>query len=120
MEKKLIDLDNLPNNIKIVEIGTDMVKLRSGREIAVLKLPILPNPDFSALVGHTMGDGHIHKDQQHFHFTNKSIELINDVKRMVEFNFGVKRVETFRSEKNIFDLNFPAIIAKLLVILGPL
>ncbi len=115
---KLIGLEDLPNTIKIVGTKNNMVQLKSGRNIATLTFPIESNVHLAVLIGHILGDGHLHKDQRHFHFANKSIELINEVKELVKIIFGIRRKEVLRHDKEIFDLNFPAIVARLLILCG--
>jgi intein/homing endonuclease len=115
---ELIRLEDLPDTIKIVEIKNNHVKLKSGRNIATLDFPINSNAHFASLMGHVIGDGHIHKDQRHFHFINKSPELINEVKNLVKEVFDIQRKEFVRRDKETFDLNFPAIVARLLILCG--
>lgn len=117
---KLIGLEDLPDSIKVVFRKENLVALKSvnSKHIIKIKIPFKSTPELASLIGHVLGDGHIKPKGQQFHFINKDIRLIENVKNDIEFIFGIKIKEHSRIEKQIFELFIPAVVAKLLILAG--
>jgi len=113
---ELIGSEDLSNKFKAVHFENGITYVKVGKYTAKIKMPLEVNKDLASLLGHVLGDGHIKKDEQHFHYTNKNKDLIEEVKLEIKNLFGIEIKEYFREEKQIYDLNFPVVIAKLLIL----
>ncbi|MBS3055176.1 MAG: hypothetical protein J4452_01655 [Candidatus Aenigmarchaeota archaeon] len=118
MKEILTNLEDVSGKFKSVHIDNGFVFIKVGKYTAKIKIPFRVSKELASLYGHVLGDGHIKKDEQHFHYVNKNKDLIEEVKSEVKNIFAVETMEYFRENKQIYDLNFPVVIAKLLVLLG--
>ena len=88
-----------------------------GKPINV-KLPINSSTELSALIGHTMGDGHI-SSVGRFVYVNKEILLIEKVKNLINRVFRSKVYFDQRPKKDgSVSLHYPSAIGEMLFVLG--
>ncbi len=117
---KLIGLEDLKNYFRVVKIENDFayLKLKYGRYILKVKLPFETNKKLASLLGHILGDGCIKSKEENVYYTNKSKELIEEVKIIIKELFGIDAKENFNREREFYELYPPKIVAKFLVLCG--
>jgi intein/homing endonuclease len=117
---KLIGLEDLPENFKIVGTEDNFVymKLYKGKYTMKVKLPFETNEKLASLFGHILGDGCIKTKEENAYYTNKSKELIEEVKATIKELFGVEIKENFNNIRKFYEVYPPKTIAKFLVLCG--
>ena len=76
------------------------------------------NERIARLIGHTFGDGYIHKEKFYFIYTNSNQKLLEFVSEIIEKEFGNLKVIKRKSGKNVPQLQFPAKIGRKISELG--
>lgn len=116
----LINLGDLPDNFKVVKTENNFVylKLYKGRYTIRVELPFESNEKLASLFGHILGDGCIKSKEENVYYTNKSKDLIDEVKLTVKELFGIEIKENFNSMREFYEVYPPKTVAKFLVLCG--
>jgi len=120
MVEKLIELEDLERNFKVVNIENNFacVKLHKGRYVVRIELPFRPNKKLALLFGHILGDGCIKTKEENVYYTNKSKDLIEEFKVAIKELFGIEAKENFNKARRFYEVYPPKIVARLLVLCG--
>ncbi len=120
VKMKLIGLEDLKKNFKIVKFVNDFIylKLYKGRYTIKVQFPFIANEKLACLLGHILGDGCIKSKEENVYYTNKSKELIDEFKLIIKDLFGIEPKENYNVERNFYEVYPPKTIAKFLVLCG--
>lgn len=112
MLKKILEIDKIP----LSETEKNVVGLATNKVLVKTKLPIYSSPELASIIGHSIGDGHVSNER--FKYVNQRKELVERVKQNVSLIFGCVGSEFFVEEKVCYGIQYPAVIGKLLGMLG--
>lgn len=120
MGEKLIGLENLPDNFRVLRAENDFIylKLYKGRYTIKIKFPFESNEKLASLFGHVLGDGCIKAKEENFYYTNKNKDLVDEVRHLIKELFGIQERWNYNRERNFYETYSPKIIAKFLVLCG--
>jgi len=118
--QKLIELEDLPDNFKVIKTEDRVVhlKLYKGRYVIRVEVPFEANEKLASLFGHILGDGCIKSKEENAYYTNKSKDLIEEFRMTIKELFGIEIRENFNEERKFYETYTPKTVAKFLVLCG--
>lgn len=110
--KKLLEL----SNINLAEGEKNIIGLITNKAVANVKLPIYPSKKLAAIIGHSLGDGHV--SSQRFKYVNKGLELVDEVDTYTSRLFGSHGRRFYIWKKNCYGVEFAGVVGHLLGLVG--
>jgi len=116
----LLELEDIKKNFRIVKIENNnaYLKLHRGRYIIKVAIPFKTDEKLASLFGHILGDGCIKSKEGNIYYTNKSKDLIDEFKAIIEELFGIEPKTNFNQKRRFYEVYPPKTIARFLVLCG--